>query len=479
MYTIELVVVLFGGLSGALPHIRNREVLASDNRGRILVDALEAALNAVDPHNAVSRVLRSNNCLRVGDREYRPHPQVYVVGFGKAARGMAEAVLSVLGGKVEAGLVIAPRGMGGRVGPIEVLEGDHPIPGENTLKSSLRLLEFVEQVPPNSVLLVLVSGGGSALFEVPADDISLRDIAITTDLLLRSGADIYELNAVRKHLSRVKGGQLLRYTNAAAVETIIISDVMGDRLDTIASGPTVPDETTFEDAWRILEKYRLVDKVPKSVRDWLQRGLKGKAPETPKPGDTLFSKSHVVVAARNLDALRAAAEALESYGVKTIVLTDTLRGEAREAAKTLAAVMEASMKAGTIMPGPPAAVVAGGETTVTVRGGGKGGRCQELVLSLAIALRRVRILDAYKAACMGTDGVDGNSPVAGAVADETTIPRALGMGLNPVEYLEENNSYEFFTQLGTVIDTGGHTGTNVNDVFIGLVGHDKDYRLEH
>ena len=450
--------------------------LDSDNRGALILEALRAALEAVHPARWAGRLLRLHGgCLEVAGRRYCPAPSVYVAGFGKAAATMAAAVAEALEPRLEAGVVIAPRGMGGRVGPVEVLEGDHPLPGEATLRSSEKLLEFVGEVPPSGLLLVLVSGGGSSLFEVPADGLSISDVAETTRLLLESGADIYETNAVRKHLSRVKGGQLLRYTRAQAVEAIAMSDVPGDRPDTIASGPTVPDETTYRDAWEALRRHRLLDRVPRRAREWLEKGLRGEAPETPKPGDPLFTRSRFTIAARNLDALAAAAGALQDHGVEAMVLTDTLRGEAREAARVLASLIESSLRSGTSLPGPPVALIAGGETTVTVRGRGRGGRNQELCLALAAELHRLRIAGAYKAACMGTDGVDGSSPVAGAYIDEATVPKALGKGLDPGRFLEENDSYGFFSRLGQVIDTGGYTGVNVNDVFIALPGPDSRY----
>ncbi len=449
--------------------------LAGDARGKLLAEALASALEAVHPRTWMPRVARGGSCLELLGRRLCPRPPVYVAGFGKASASMAEALLEALDGEVEAGLVIAPRGMGGRLGPVEVLEGDHPLPTRLSLESSLRLLDFVSQLPPGSVLVVLVSGGGSSLFEVPADGIEIEDVAETTRLLLEGGADIYETNAVRKHISKVKGGQLVRYTRSSTVVTIAMSDVPGDRLDTIASGPTVPDPTTYRDAVEALRRHGLLNRVPRRVKAWLERGLRGEAPETPKPGDPIFSRSVAEVAARNMDALAAAAGALEDHGLSVLILTDTLRGEAREAARVMASIVESSLRPGTGVPSPPSAIVAGGETTVTVRGGGRGGRSQELCLSLAAELYRLRLAEGYKAACMGTDGVDGNSPAAGAWVDEATIPRAHGMGLDPYRFLDENDSYGFFSRVGGVIELGGYTGVNVNDIFVALPGRDGLY----
>jgi glycerate 2-kinase len=353
---------------------------------------------------------------------------------------MAEAVVEALGGLVEAGVAVAPRGMGGRVGPVEVLEGDHPVPGEATLESSLRLLEFIGGLPGDAVLLVLVSGGGSALFEVPAEGLSLGDVAEATRLLMEAGADIYELNAVRKHLSAVKGGQLLRYTRARPVIGLYMSDVPGDRLDTIASGPTVPDPTTYRDAYEALRRRRVWDRVPAAVRERILRGLRGEAPETPKPGNPLFRGVANHVVARNRDALEAASRVLAGSGLRPLVLTDTLRGEAREAAKVIASLAEAARR-GVLGPGAGyTALLAGGETTVTVRGRGRGGRSQELCLSLALEAGRLRLLEPpWAALCAGTDGVDGRSPVAGAVVDHEALAAAESLGLDPRRFLDDND----------------------------------------
>lgn len=455
--------------------IRNRSMLEKTSLHRDLLDALEAALEAVEPRRLLRRCLRRcGSCVEIQNvGRLCPAGGVYVVGFGKASRGMAGAVVETLDGLVEAGVVIAPPGMAGRVGPVEVLEGDHPVPGARTLEASRRLLEFLESVPDDALLLVLVSGGGSALFEVPADEISLEDEAAVVRELLRRGAEIYELNAVRKHISAVKGGQLLRYTRAQQVASLIISDVVGDRLDTIASGPTAPDETSFRDAYEVLRKYGLWSSIPDSVRRWIEAGLRGEAPETPKPGESIFERVYNIIVAGNRDALYAAARLLSSRGYRTVILTDRMRGEAREAARLLAGVVESAAAGGPSPVEPPAAIIAGGETTVTVRGQGRGGRNQELCLSLALELHRGRAASRYVAACLGTDGVDGNSPAAGALVDWETMGGALRLGLDPRQALEENDSYGFFNRIGGVIDTGGFTGTNVNDVFVALIPRGK------
>ncbi len=434
--------------------------------GRVLAEGLRAA----DPEAVVSKNISvEGDCVFIAGEDYCGlEPRI--IGFGKASRSMSLGVVKSLQGRRVEGIVIAPRGHGGSVNGIRVLEGDHPVPGRATLESSRTLLDYARHLPEKSLAIVLISGGGSALFEVPAPPVTLKDIAVTTSMLLRSGADIWELNAVRKHLSLVKGGQLARHIRAERIVSLIISDVVGDRLDTIASGPTVPDETTFEDAKNVLEKYGLWSRVPQRVRERIERGLKGLVPETPKPGDPVFEKVSNRLVASNIVSLKAMERFCESSldGYDCLVLTSRLRGEAREAAKVLASITESVYYDGKPV-ASPAVIIAGGETTVTVRGNGVGGRNQELCLSLALELARTRFEGKYVAICMGSDGIDGNSPAAGAIIDENTIREAKNLGISPQEYLANNDSYSFFKKLGRTIETG-YTGTNVNDFVVIVVG---------
>ncbi len=428
---------------------------------------LGEALKAVNPVESVKNAINvEDDTITIGGKRF-PRLPVHVVGFGKASAYMAKGVEETLNDLVKGGVVIVPRGSPKpKLRDVKVLEAHHPIPGYDNVKASQQLLEYAETVEPNSITVVLVSGGGSALFEIPANDITIEDIATVTRELLRRGASIEELNAVRKHISAVKGGQLLRYIRSEHVATLVISDVIGDRLDTIASGPTVPDETSFNDAYLVLRKYNLWDNVPKRVRKWILKGLRGEVPETPKPGDPIFQRNHVVIVANNMKALKAADKAAERLGYNTLILTDRLRGEAREVAKAIASIVESAYYNHTPVK-PPAAIIAGGETIVTVRGNGIGGRNQELCLALTI---ETDSKVAYRAACMGTDGVDGISPAAGAFTSNKVREEAAKMKLNPVEYLERNDSYTFFKKLGKTIETG-YTGTNVNDILVVLVTH--------
>ncbi len=447
--------------------IRNRDELVRSDVHREAIEIVEEGLRVADPRVAVLR----NVSLRNGElvvksfrMELPPSARVHVVGFGKASKGMVEGLVAVLGNKIVGGIVIAPEGPS-RVGVVEVVKGDHPIPGENTLKASRKLVEYLEsEVSENDIVFVLISGGGSALFEVPAPGVSLEDIAFVTRELMRRGADIVELNAVRKHLSLVKGGQLLRFIKARRVVSLIISDVVGDRLDTIASGPTAPDETTYRDAYEVLKRRGLWNEVPESVRRRIEAGLRGEAPETVKPGDPILSKVINVVVASNRTSLEAMAGKARGLGYEAIILTPYMVGEAREVGKVMAAIIRSVAELG-YPAKPPLAILAGGETTVTVRGDGVGGRNQELCLSIAIELRDLKN---FVALCMGSDGIDGVSPAAGAIVDGDLYHEAVSRGMDPRSYLDRNDSYTLLSALRRAIMTG-YTGTNVNDLFVALI----------
>jgi len=312
--------------------------------------------------------------------------------------------------------------------------------------------------------MVLISGGGSALFEAPVEGLSLDEVGLVSRLLMANGADIYELNTVRKHLSMVKGGRLLRYIKGEVV-SLIISDVVGDDLSVIASGPTSPDPSTFQEAYTILLKRGVWSRIPESVRNYIVKGLNGEAPETPKPGDPVFKRVRNIIVASNIISLKAMAEEAAKLGYNPMVVTPYITGEAREVGKVVASIVK-SVTSHDLPVEKPAALIAGGETTVTVKGKGIGGRNQELCLSISIETRRVD--GDFIAACMGSDGVDGVSPAAGAVVPSRLFSKAVEKGLNPLEYLENNDSYSLFNKLGLTIMTG-YTGTNVNDFIVVLI----------
>lgn len=437
----------------------------------VAMELVWAALGAVNPARAVARYLRREGpTLFIGDRPYdlSQIDRVVVIGAGKAGAGMAAAIEAFLGERVATGWVNVRYGyeLAQTLARIHIHPAGHPIPDEAGLEGTRRILGLVDSLTPRDLVLVLVSGGASALMEAPVPGVSLADLQALTESLLRSGATIGEINTVRKHLSQVKGGRLAeriaRQGTQAAV--LILSDVVGSPLDAIGSGPCVPDPTTFADAWAVLERYNLLDQVPPSVFRHLERGRNGQEPETPKPGDPLFAGMHTVIVAENRTAAEAAVERARALGFHAALLTTYLEGEAREVGRVLAALAKEEARTGHPLP-RPACLVLGGETTVTVRGPGRGGRNQEVALGAALAL------DGWEnilVATLATDGTDGPTDAAGAFADGSTVARARALRLNPAEHLAHNDAYPFFAALGDLIITGP-TGTNVNDLAFVLV----------
>jgi hydroxypyruvate reductase len=344
-------------------------------------------------------------------------------------------------------------------GPVEIVEAGHPLPDDAGVIGTQQIANLLAETTERDLVLAVISGGGSALMTLPAEDLTLADLQGTTDLLLRCGATIVELNAVRKHLSQVKGGGLARLAAPAPVVSLVLSDVVGDPLDVIASGPLSPDTTIFGDAWAVLERYDLVHQVPTSVRKRLQLGFDGGLPDTPKPGDALFRRVQNVIVGSNRQAAEAAVAEARMHGLNALLLSTFVEGEAREVARVAAGLAKELV----IYDRPvsrPACLVWGGETTVKVRGQGKGGRNQELALAAAMALDS---LPGVLLVALGTDGTDGPTDAAGAVATGETISRARAVGLDPAAYLKDNDAYRFFDALADLIRTGP-TGTNVNDL---------------
>jgi glycerate 2-kinase len=375
---------------------------------------------------------------------------------------MAAAVEEVIDGRLPvSGSVTVRYGHSAPTRHVTIREASHPVPDEACVQSTRAIVEVLEDVDERDLVICVISGGGSALLTLPAADISLADLQQTTDTLLRSGATINEVNVVRKHLDTVKGGGLARLAAPAQLITLVLSDVVGNPLDVIASGPTVPDTSTFLDAAAVFDRYRLWSDVPSSVARRLREGAAGRIAETPKPGDPAFERSQVVVVGSNLVACLAAAEAGRLSGLETLVLSTFVEGEAREVGRVLAGVLR-EIDASAHPLRRPCLVVAGGETTVTLRGRGVGGRNQEVALAAALALRDVRDV---LLASIGTDGNDGPTDAAGAWVDGTTLDRARALGLDPIAALAENDSYTFFAALGDLIKTGP-TNTNVNDLYL-------------
>ncbi len=439
--------------------------IRNSTHGETVLAIQQAALEAVEPGAAVGRqVQRRGTELRVGDRAYdlSAVERIWVVGGGKAATAMAAALHGLLGERLKGGLVVTKYGHRDPqldTGPVAALEAGHPLPDEASVTGAQGIAELLGRATSRDLVVAVISGGASTLLTLPVPGLTLADLQETTGLLLRSGATIVELNKVRKHLSQIKGGGLARLAGQATVASLILSDVVGDPLDVIGSGPTVADPTTFADAWSVLARYDLLGRVPGAVRERLAAGLRGQAADTPKPGDPLFERVQNVIVGSNHLAAEAAVREARNHGLNTLLLSTFVEGEAREVARVAAGLVK-EVAAYDRPVARPACLVWGGETTVTVRGEGKGGRNQELALAAALALEGVP--NALLVA-LGTDGTDGPTDAAGAVASGETVADARSLGLDPVASLDNNDSYPFFDALGDLIRTGP-TGTNVNDL---------------
>ncbi len=431
---------------------------------------IRSALDAVNPKRTVKNSLKvSEGRLVIKGKNFKFSEinNIFVVGGGKASGFMAEAIEELLGDRIKKGVVNVLKGTKKKfkTRKIELFEASHPIPDEDSVEGTKKIIKIAEDASEGDLVIALISGGGSALMTYPVPEVGLEDLKKTTSLIMKSGATINELNAVRKHLSLIKGGQLSKAAYPAKILSLIISDVVGDPLDVIASGPTSPDTSTFSDAREVLVSRGLWKAAPQSVRDRIEEGIEGKVPETPKPGDKIFRQTTNVIIANNDLALEAAERKAKELGYNTLIASTFLEGEARHVGTVIGSIaLEIKKKNRPLK--KPAAVFFGGETTVTVKGKGTGGRNQELVLSAALKISGERNLIV---ASIGTDGVDGNSDAAGALAGGETIKDAIGKKLNPLAYLDNNDTYTFFKKLGSLIVTGP-TGTNVNDLTLILAG---------
>jgi glycerate-2-kinase len=432
------------------------------------MDILKTAVEAVHPADAVRRHLKViGRRIKCDDLELDldRFTNIFVVGGGKACGAMAVSVEALLGDHISGGVVNVLRGTEGfyKLDKIMLNGASHPIPDEGGLEGVGRMLSILDKAGEDELIIVLVSGGGSAMMTYPADGIGLSEVRRITDLLLRGGAAINELNSVRKHISAVKGGQMAKRAYPATVLSLILSDVVGDPLDTIASGPTAPDPTSHGDAINVIKRYEIWNETPESIRRRLEGGLRGEIEETPKTGDRVFERVHNVVVGSNLTAAKAGVERASALGYHTMLLSTRIEGEASQVGRAFAGVAQEIAATGNPLQ-RPAAVIIGGETTVKVRGSGLGGRNQELALG---ATTKIEGLEAV-VATLATDGIDGPTEAAGAVVDGSTMNRARAMGLEAVRFLDENDSYGFFKSIGDAFLTGP-TGTNVNDLTLILV----------
>lgn len=431
------------------------------------LDIFWAGVRAVEPRTAVKQACRrEGGRLLVKSKAYdlTAFERIYVIGAGKAGAPMAQALEEMLGDRISGGLINVKYGHVAELSRVQLVEAGHPIPDEAGVEGARAIVDLARRAKEGDLVLCLISGGGSALLPLPAEGLSLQDKQDTTEILLACGATIHEINAVRKHISAVKGGALARAVYPATLISLILSDVVGDDLDVIASGPTVPDSSRFQDCMDILDKYGIRQKVPEAVLNHLQKGMDGAVPENPKSGDPVFERTQTAIVGNNLACVMAAGKKANDLGYRCIVLSTMIEGETREVACVHAGIAKEILKSGHPL-SPPACVLSGGETTVTITGQGLGGRNQEFVLAAVLHLNGRQGLVVLSA---GTDGTDGPTDAAGALGDSQTIQRAQALGLKPADFLSNNDAYHFFEALGDLVETGP-TNTNVMDLRILLV----------
>jgi len=431
-------------------------------------EIFQAGLKAVDPVTAINNnVNLTEDLLTICGRHWdlSKLDRLFIIGAGKASAAMAAAMENILEDRITDGCIVVKYGHGVNLRRMSLVEAGHPIPDQRGQTGARQIRELCEKAKETDLVLCLISGGGSALMTEPSPGLTLADKQLTSQILLACGASIHEMNTLRKHLSRVKGGRLALSAFPAPTIALILSDVVGDNLDIIASGPTVPDPSTFSDCLKIIDRYQLKDKLPSAVSDHLTSGVADQVMETPKKNHPAFELADHFIIGNNRQALVAALAQAESLGYHALMLSSQLTGETRDAAAFHAAILKEISQSGHPVK-PPACLLSGGETTVTLQGDGKGGRNQEFVLATIPMLKDLAPLVCVSA---GTDGTDGPTNAAGAIMDSMSLKRATAEGLDPSVYLANNDSYYFFKALKDLIITGP-TRTNVMDIRIGLVG---------
>lgn len=433
----------------------------------------QSCLGAVDPHKAIMRFVHPHgNRLLLGmegqaeaELDLGNYDRISIVGAGKATAPMARAIEEMFGDRIYRGIINLKYGFTDKLTTTEIIEASHPVPDQNGVKGTRKILDFLQSAGEKDLVFSLISGGGSALLPLPTGDILLEEKQEITRSLLACGASIDEINAVRKHISSSKGGQMARAAFPATVVNLMLSDVVGDKMDVIASGPFVPDTATFKDVQGIFRKYGLKD-IPPSISDHVKAGMEGRIQETPKQGDPIFEKVFNIIVGSNILALEAARDKAQKLGYETLILSSMVEGETREVARVHCAIAKEVLKTGRPL-APPACIISGGETTVTIRGDGLGGRNQEFCLAAALDLAelspRVAILSG------GTDGNDGPTDAAGALVDPLTVKRGKDAEMEALDYLNNNDAYHFFEKTGDLLMTGP-TNTNVMDARLLLVG---------
>jgi glycerate 2-kinase len=444
--------------------IRNGSSAPNQRARRLCLDAFEEALAAIDPSDSVRANLKiREERLIVGHFSIPLSGIIRVIAVGKASYSMFTAATEILKNRVASGILVAPKDA--KVPKLswqfKIFHAGHPFPDQEGIRASEQIISSIERMRKDELLLCLISGGASAMLPAPVDGIALEDKRKLTKQLIESRASIHEINTIRRHLSELKGGRLVERCSAGTIISLIISDVSGNVLADIASGLTAPDPTKFRDAVNVLKKLNLWGVAPQSVKLHLVQGLRGRIPETPKPGNLIFKRTYNSIIADNRTACEAAKKALQKRRIRSAILTSSLNMEAQSLGSLLASIAVESARFHRPLRGSDALIL-GGETTVEVRGSGKGGRNQETALS---AVERIAGLQGIVVAALGTDGIDGNSPAAGAMVDGRSKMRASQLGLNVGSFLKRNDSYAFFRKLGDNIVTG-RTGTNVGDLYM-------------
>lgn len=430
------------------------------------------AIEAVNPYYKIKENIHiDNNFLVIKGENGEENlfnldnfERIFLFGTGKASCIMAKAIEEIFGERIIKGIVTTKYGHALSLNITEIIEAGHPLPDNKGLYGARKIQELLKQTGPKDLIIFLVSGGGSALLPLPPEGIKIEEKQRLTELLLLNGAEIKEINMVRKHISEIKGGWFTRWAYPSTIISFILSDVVGDHLDLIASGPTAPDPHTFKDALEVLKKYKLIDMTPGSIKAHIKLGMEGKVQDTPKPGDKIFKNVYNFLIGSNILALKEAKKEASLMGFNSLILSSSIVGNTREAAKFHGAIAREIILTGNPV-SRPACIISGGETTVIVKGNGKGGRNQEFAL---VAAFEIEGLENVVLLCGGTDGTDGPTEAAGAISDNTTIKRAKELGLTPEIFLENNDSFHFFERLGDLFITGP-THTNVMDVRILLI----------
>ena len=437
------------------------------------MEIFNAAVKRVDPYEAVrefirldgKRVIFGNTNRSWGELNMEDLHHIILVGGGKATAPMARAMEDLFGERIDHGIINVKYGFTDSLSFTEIVEADHPLPDQKGVEGTKKMLDLLNRAGEKDLVFSLISGGGSALLPNPAGQITLEEKQAVTKKLLECGASIDEINCIRKHISLSKGGQMARAAFPAVTINLMLSDVVGDRMDVIASGPFVPDTSTFDEAWSILDKYKIIEGIPAAIKDYLKKGINKDVSENPKEGDPIFNKVKNIIIGSNILALEAASHKAEAMGYNVLILSSTIEGETRDVASVHVAIAREIMQTGRPVK-TPACVISGGETTVTMQGNGLGGRNQEFCLAAAMELTglppRVVMLSG------GTDGNDGPTDAAGAIVDCLTVKKGNHSGLNATEYLNNNDSYHYFQKIDELLITGP-TNTNVMDVRIVLV----------